>query len=342
MAEKPITVAALGIDHRHIFGMLEGMIDAGCAVKGWWTEGNPIPLEGFVKRFPDLKWFDDRRAILDDPDVDMVLISAIPSDRARLAIEAMEAGKDVMVDKPACVSLDELEQIKATIARTGRIWSVNYGERFEVPSVGKAGELAKSGAIGQVVQTIGIGPHRINPPSRLPWFYERRHFGGILADIASHQIDQFLYFTNSSTAEIVSATAANYANPEHKTFEDFGQLLLRSATAHGFIRVDWYTPDALPTWGDGRLIILGTEGYIELRKYIDIFGRPGTDHLFLTNKTRHDYIDCANEPLTFFKRIVHDIRNRTETAMTKAHAIEVMRLALTAEATALRLGNIAN
>ena len=268
----------------------------------------------------------------------MVLIAAIPSDRARLAIEAMEAGKDVMVDKPACVSLDDLDKIRATVEKTGRIWSVNFGERFEVPSVGAAGRLIAGGAIGKVVQTIGLGPHRVNPPSRLPWFYERRHYGGILADIGSHQIDQFLYFTGLETAEIVSASVANYANPEHPTFEDYGELLLHGEGAHGFIRLDWYTPDALPTWGDGRLTILGTEGFIELRKYIDVLGRPGTDHLFLTNGKRHEHIDCSQEPLTYFANVVNDIRDRTETAMTQSHAFEVTRLALTAEASALRLG----
>lgn len=183
---KELTVAVLGIDHRHCFGMLEGMMKAGCAVKGWWTEGEPVPLSSFVKHFPDAQRFADRRAILDDPKVDMVLIAAVPSDRAALAIEAMEAGKDVMVDKPACVSLEELERIREVVARTGRIWSVNFGERFEVPCVAKAGELIQQGAIGQVVQTVGFGPHRVNPPSRLPWFYEKRHVGGILADIGSH------------------------------------------------------------------------------------------------------------------------------------------------------------
>lgn len=341
MPERPVTVAVLGIDHRHAFGMLEGMQQAGAKARGWWTEGSPIPLDGFVKRFPEVPRIADHRSILDDPEVDMVLISSIPSDRARLAISAMDAGKDVMTDKPGCVSLEELEQIKATVMRTGRKWYVNFGERFEVPSVGKAGELVAQGAIGKVVHTTGFGPHRVNSPSRLPWFYEPRHYGGILADIGSHQIDQYLFFTGSETAEIVASTVGNYVHPEHGNFEDFGEILLRSKNGHGYIRLDWYTPDGLPTWGDGRLTIVGTEGYIELRKYIDILGRPGTDHLFITNGTRHEYIDCSNEPLTYFSRTVHDIRHRTETAMTQAHSFEVTRLGLTAEAKALRAGHLA-
>lgn len=341
MTDKPLTVAVLGIDHRHAFGMLEGMINAGCTAMGWWTEDAPVALDAFAERFSDVPRIADYRTILDDREVDMVLISAIPSDRARLAIEAMEAGKDVMTDKPGCVSQEELDQIKATVARTGRKWSVNFGERFEVPCVAKAGELVAQGAIGKVVHTTGFGPHRVNAPIRRPWFYDPLHYGGILADIGSHQIDQFLFFTGSDTAEIVAATVGNYAHPEHGSFEDFGEILLRSDKGHGYIRLDWYTPDALSTWGDGRLTIVGTEGYIELRKYIDILGRPGSDHLFLTNGTRHEHIDASREPLTYFTRTVHDIRHRTETAMTQFHSFETTRLGLFAEATALRVGNLA-
>lgn len=338
---RGIKVAVIGIDHRHAFSMLSGMQDAGCDAVAWWTDGSPVPLGDFIARFPDVPRVDDVRTILDDPTIDMVLLSGIPRDRCALAIAAMEAGKHVMTDKPGCVSLAELDQIRDAVARTGRIWSVNYGEHFEIPCVLKAGDLIAQGAIGRVVQTIGLGPHRINKPSRRPWFYERSGHGGILADIGSHQIDQFMFFTGAKTAEIVSATIANYANPETPGLEDFGEILLRSDRAHGYIRLDWYTPDALPAHGDGRLTILGTEGFIELRKYVDVAGRPGTDHLFLTNGTRCEHIDCSAVPLTYFERLCDDIENHTETAMTQAHSFEVMRLALTAEAMATRLGNLA-
>ncbi len=316
------------------------MLHAGARAKAWWTKGTPQPLKGFVERFPDVPRVADVRRILDDPEIDMVIISCIPSDRAELAIAAMEAGKDVMVDKPGCVSLEELERIREVVARTGRIWSVNYGEHFEVPSVIKAAELIAEGAIGRVVQTIGMGPHRLNRHLRAPWFFQKQHYGGILADIGSHQIEQFMFFTRSRSAEIVSSTVANYANPEDPGLEDFGEIVLRGDGGHGYIRLDWYTPDALPNWGDGRLTILGTEGYIELRKYVDVAGRPGTDHLFLTNKTRCEYIDASATPLIYFDRIVADMRDRTETAMTQAHCFEVMRLALVAERDARRLGNL--
>ncbi|MBL4892420.1 MAG: Gfo/Idh/MocA family oxidoreductase [Rhizobiaceae bacterium] len=321
--------------------MLEGMIDAGCKAKSWWTARPAKTLDGFVKRFPDLLRVDNYSDILNDPEIDMVLIADIPVERAELAIKAMEAGKDVMVDKPGCTTLEQLAQIQETVARTNRIWSVDFSERFEVPAVIKAAELIAKGAIGKVIQTVGLGPHRINKHLRDDWFFDPEQYGGILADIGSHQIDQFLFFTGSTTADIVTSTVGNYANPDHPKLEDFGEILLRNENGHAYIRLDWYTPDALPNWGDGRLTILGTEGYIELRKYVDVAGREGTDHLYLVNGTRYEHIDCSDIPLTYFKNLADDVRNRTETAMAQSHAFEVTRLAIAAQLKATRVGNLA-
>jgi predicted dehydrogenase len=323
--------AALGLDHRHIYGMAGNMIAAGAEFVGWWTDGNPGTLDGFDKRFPGVPRAMDKAQLLDDPTIDLILISAIPCDRAALAIAAMEAGKDVMVDKPGCTTLEQLEAIKACVARTGRIWSVDFSERFEVPSATRAAELVAEGAIGKVVQTVGLGPHRLNRPTRPDWFFERAAYGGILTDIASHQIDQFLYFTGATDAEITLASVGNFANPSDAGLQDFGEIALRAPEGHGYIRVDWYTPDALPNWGDGRLTILGTEGYIELRKYVDVGGRDGTDHLVLVNGTRCENIDASDAGLPYFARLAADIRDRTETAMPQAHAFKVMELGLKAQ-----------
>jgi predicted dehydrogenase len=336
MTGRPLAVAAIGLDHRHIYEMLGGMIAAGARCKGWWTEGSPEPLDGFVRRFPDLSRIDDRQVLLDDPEIDVIITAAPFHERAGIAVEAMRHGKDVMVDKPGCTTLDDLALIRRTTAETGRIWSANFSERFQVPSAQEAVRLVREGAIGRVIQTVGLGPHRMNAPLRPDWFFDKSKFGGILCDIASHQIDQFLVFTGSSTAEIVAATASNLAHPQYPAFEDFGEVLLRSDKGHGYIRVDWFTPDALPTWGDGRLTILGTEGYIELRKYIDVAGRPGTNHLFLVNGTRCEHIDCANIPLGYFADLTNDIRDRTETAMAQEHAFVVTELALKAQVLANR------
>lgn len=328
---RPLRIGIVGIDHRHIYGMAAEMVKEGAELVCWWTDGTPATLDGFLKRFPDLPRLPTMGEVLARGDIDLILISSVPADRADQAIRAMRAGKDVMVDKPGCVDLDQLAAIKACVAETGRIWSIDFSERFEVPAVTRAAELVAEGAIGRVIQTIGIGPHRLNLNTRPDWFYQRDRFGGILTDIASHQIDQFLFFTGSQDARVTLASTGNFGNPATPELQDFGQIALESPQGLGYIRVDWFTPDALPNWGDGRLMLLGTEGTIELRKYVDVGGAEGTDHLFVVNGTRCERMDCKDAGLPYFARLTDDIRNRTETAMPQAHAFKVMELAITAQ-----------
>ncbi|MES2957153.1 MAG: Gfo/Idh/MocA family oxidoreductase [Pseudomonadota bacterium] len=334
MNTRPLGVGVIGCDHRHIFGMLQGMLEVGAVGRGWWTDGEPPTLDGFRKRFPMLPQAADPHALLADPAIDLVLIATVPDERAQWAVEAMAAGKDVMVDKPGCTTLADLARVREAVARTGRIWSVNYSEHFEVPAVTKALALVAAGAIGRVVHTTGLGPHRHNPQTRAPWFYDPARSGGLLCDIGSHQIDQFMLFTGSTEVDIVAASTGNRANPEHPAFEDFGQMLLRGNAGDGYVRLDWYTADALPTWGDGRLFVLGTEGSIELRKYVDVAGRPGTDHLFLVNGQRCEHIDASDAGMPYFARLADDVRQRTATAMDQQHSFHVMDLAIRAQAMA--------
>jgi len=304
---SPLKFAVLGIEHRHIFGMAQNMIDVGAELVGWWNDGESPLRDAFEKQFLEAPHTPDLSTILKNPEIDLVLTAAISCDRAGLALQAMEAGKDVMSDKPGCTTLEQLGALQECVTRTGRIWSVNFSERFEVASMTKAVELVREGAIGRVIQTIGMGPHRLNKATRPGWFFDREAYGGILTDIGSHQIDQFLYITGSDDAEITMSNVANYANLETPELQDFGEIALKSAKGHGYIRVDWYTPDALPNWGDGRLTILGTEGYIELRKYVDVAGAEGIDHLYLVNGSRCEKIDCSDAGLPYFSRLANDI-----------------------------------
>jgi predicted dehydrogenase len=337
---RPIKFAAIGLDHRHIYEMVGRLIEHGATCVGWWTEGEPQPLEGFLRRYPDIPRVADRRRLLEDPEVTLIVSAAIPADRAAIAIEAMRHGKDVMVDKPGCTTAGQLAELRRAVAETGRIWSVNYSERFEVAAVTRALEFVTSGAIGRVVQTVGLGPHRLNRHLRPAWFFEPERHGGILCDIGCHQIEQYLTFTGSADAEIVAASVGNFANPDDPGLEDFGEMLLRSDHAQGYMRLDWYTPDGLATWGDGRLTILGTEGTIELRKYIDIAGRPGIDHLFLVDRKETRYIDCRDAGLPYYGNLIADVLDRTERAMPQAHCFKVMELAIRAERMATRRGNL--
>jgi predicted dehydrogenase len=324
--------AVIGVDHAHIFSQVETLLRAGAELVSFYADGGLV--DGFVERYPQVPRVDDRRRILEDPSIPLIVSAGIPSERAPLGIEAMRHGKDYMVDKPGATSLDQLAAVREVQAETKRIYSVCYSEHFETRSTVKAGELVHSGAIGRVINTTGLGPHRLNKAARPDWFFKREKYGGVLTDIASHQCEQFLFFTRASQVEVAAATVANRANPETPELQDFGEMLLRAEGTTGYIRVDWFTPNGLPTWGDGRLFIVGTEGTIELRKYVDIAGQPGADHLFLVDRKGVHRIDCSAVDLSYGRQLLNDVLERTETAMPQERCFKAMELALTAQAMA--------
>ncbi len=291
----------------------------------------------FAKRYPQAKQARSEKEILDNKSIQLVVSASIPNERAPLGVRVMQHGKDFMVDKPGITTLEQLAEARRVQKETGRIYSIMYSERLENRATVKAGELVKAGAIGKVVQTIGLGPHRMNAGTRPAWFFDPKRFGGILCDIGSHQFDQFLFFTGSSRADVVASQVGNVHHPQYPGFEDFGDVMLRGDGGTGYIRVDWFTPDGLNSWGDGRLTILGTDGYIELRKNVDIAGREGGNHLFLVDKKETRYIDCKEEPLPYGTQLVDDVLNRTETAMPQAHCFLATELALKAQKAAQQM-----
>ena len=332
-----IRFATIGLNHFHIYGQTNILLKAGAELVAFYAT-EPDLIELYRKDYLQAKLAASEAEILEDESIQLVISASIPSERAPLGIRVMQHGKDFMSDKPGFTSLEQLAEVRCVQVATQRIYSIDYSERFETRASVKATELVRSGAIGQVIQTVGLGPHRARLAQRPWWFFERAKYGGILCDIASHQFDQYLHYTNATNAEIVHAQVANYHHPEYPELEDFGDVVIRSENSTGYIRVDWFTPDGLATWGDGRLTILGTDGTIEMRKYIDIAGRPGTDHLFLVNQAKTEYIDCSNLELPYGRQLLADIRNRTETAMSQAHCFLASELALTAQAKAVRLG----
>lgn len=328
--EPSIRFSVIGLNHSHIYGMTEAIIRGGGQLVAVYAK-EPDLLAGYAKRYPNVKQATSEKEILEDNSIQLILSAAIANERAPIGIRAMQHGKDFMSDKPGITTLEQLAQARKVQKETKRIYSIMYSERFENRATVKAGELVKAGAIGRVLQTIGLGPHRMNTKSRPEWFFDRSKFGGIITDIASHQFDQFLFFTSSTKGEIVSSQVGNLNHPEFPLFEDFGDVMVKGNKGTGYIRVDWFTPDGLKTWGDGRLTILGTEGFIEIRKNIDIAIKDSGNNLYLVNNKETKYFDCSNEPLPFGSQLVSDVLNRTETAMTQDHCFLATELSLKAQ-----------
>lgn len=336
--EPRIKFSVIGINHDHIHGQIEAVKRGGGQLVSFYAK-EPDLAAAFAKRYPDVKQARAEQEILQDKSIQLVLSSIIPNQRALVGLEVMKHGKDYMSDKPGITSLEQLAEVRRVQKQTGRIYSIMYSERFENKATVKAGELIKEGAIGKVIQTIGLGPHRMNPKSRPAWFFDPKQFGGIITDIGSHQFDQFLFFTGTTKAEVVASQIGNVHHPQYPGFEDFGDVMLHGNGGTGYIRVDWFTPDGLASWGDGRLTILGTDGFIEIRKNVDIASHPGGNHLYLVNQKETKYIDCNKEPLPYGTQLVDDVLHRTETAMPQEHCFLATELALKAQKGAKMISN---
>ncbi len=338
-----VKFAVCGMSHDHIYGMVEAVKrGGGVLVAAYGAE--PDKVAGFTKRYRDVKMVKSEDEILNDASIQLVLSSTIPNERAPLGVRAMKHGKDYLSDKPGATTLAQIDEIRKTIAETKKIYAILYSERLEVKAAVKAGELVQAGAIGRVIQTINIAPHQIvqkgtdpyagGAGGRPEWFWDPVKFGGILCDIGSHQVDQFLFYTGSTQAEVVASQVANVNHPQKPKFQDFGDMMLRGDKGFGYVRLDWFTPDGLGTWGDGRLFILGTDGYIELRKYTDVTRSKLGNNLYIVDKNQARYIDCNNLTLPFGPQFVSDIVNRTHTAQDQTQCLLAAELVVRAQAKA--------
>ncbi len=330
--------AAIGLDHGHIYGMCNGLSEAGATLR-WVYDPDPAKVEGFIRRYPGVRAARSEDEIFEDKEVRLIAGAAVTSERCALGLRAMDAGKDYFTDKAPLTTFEQLNAAKSKAAATGRKYMVYYGERLHSEAAVYAGYLVREGVVGRVIQVLGLGPHRLNAPSRPDWFFKKEKYGGILCDIGSHQIEQFLYYANETEARVVRSQIGNFAHPEYPELEDFGDaMLVGGSGATQYFRVDWLTPDGLRTWGDGRTVILGTDGYIELRKYINIGTDDGGDQVFFVDgKGEHRFSARGKVGCPFFGELILDCLERTERAMTQDHAFLAAELSLAAEANAERI-----
>jgi predicted dehydrogenase len=331
--------SAMGLYHGHIYGMCNGLTEAGGVLKSYY-DSDPKYMANFAKNFPNAKPAVNEDEILNDPEVKLVAGATMTSERCALGLRVMAAGKDYFTDKAPLTTLEQLADARTMVKKTGKKYAVYYSERIHVESAVFAGQLVEQGAIGRVIQVIGFGPHRLNAPNRPSWFFIKKNYGGILCDIGCHNVEQILYYTGAKDGKVVQSHIANYNHPKYPELDDFGDAeIVLDNNATGYFRVDWATPDGLQTWGDGRLFIQGTEGFIEQRKYMNLgIKNSGGGHVFLANGKEETYFNVNGKVgYPFFGQLILDCLNRTENAMTQEHAFKAAELSLIAQRDAVVL-----
>lgn len=325
--------SAAHLDHGHIYGMTNGLLEAGGTLK-YVYDPDPNKVAQFVKTYPQVQVALSEEQVLEDRETHMVCGAHITSERGPFGLRVMAAGKDYFTDKAPFTTMAQLNAAKEMVKKTGRKYMVYYSERLHCECAILAGYMIDQGEIGQVIHVEGFGPHRLGAPGRPAWFFEKEKYGGILCDIGSHQIEQYLHFAGEEEAEVTYSRIGNYANPQYPELDDFGDCNIVGAKGTtNYFRVDWFTPDGLRTWGDGRTIILGTKGYIEIRKYVNLgTDMQGGDHVFLANGSGEKYINAHGVTgCPFFGELILDSLNRTEKAMTQHHAFKAAELCLIAQ-----------
>lgn len=336
--EGEFVFALCYLDHGHIMGMANGLIEAGGTLKYIWDRDKE-KVKNALKAYPQAKAVDTFEEVLEDNEVQLIASAAITNERGPIGCRVLRSGKDYFTDKAPFTTLEQLEDAKRTVKETGKKYSVYYSERLHVEAAVHAGDLIKDGAIGDIVQVMGLGPHRLSPSTRPDWFFKKEQYGGILCDIGSHQIEQFLYYANCKDAQIGRAQTGNYNNPQYPELEDFGDCtLVGDNGATNYFRVDWFTPDALSSWGDGRTFILGTKGFIELRKYLDLGKSKVGNNVFLSNNEVETFINVDGKVgYPFFGQLILDCLNRTENAMTQEHTFKAAELCIKAQMQSIKI-----
>jgi predicted dehydrogenase len=282
-------IAVHGTDHAHVVELTQKLAEAGAEVRSIVATDDGIG-PWLASQYPDARSTDPY-----GDDIDIVVCAAIPSERAQVAINAMHAGKDVVLDKPGVTTVEQLDEIRRVQAETGRRWLVVFNERLGNSAMSEAFARVQGGAIGTVVHTVGLGPHTLNLKHRPEWFFDPKRYGGILVDIGTHQVDQFLAFSGATTARVQAANVRTHR--DHDGVQVLGEMMLTGDNgATGYARVDYFTPKGLGAWGDVRFTAVGTDGYLEVRQ-VD-------NHLTLVDRERRADLDCAASAVDWARAFV--------------------------------------
>ncbi len=331
-------VGVVGAEHLHLIQIVDALVGAGAVTvahtsggslgelySGWRTDSVATDLDG----------------ILDDDSIDVIVTAGVPAERAAVAVAAIEAGKAVVSAKPGVTTTGQLTDLRAVLAgRPGRPWTVVFTERLANRAVVAALAAVEHGAIGDVVRVRGVGPHTLAAEGRPDWFFDPGRSGGILVDLASHQVDQFLCIVGDAPGvRVLDASVGNVANPQHPWFCDVGGLTLVSGTVEGRHDVDLLSPAGLGTWGDVRLEIVGTTGTLEVRANIDVTGVDGAEHLILVDADGARRVDTSGVDVDWARVLLADLAAGTEELMTQDHVLRVAETTLAAQGLARRWGS---
>ncbi|MCQ2457054.1 MAG: Gfo/Idh/MocA family oxidoreductase [Clostridia bacterium] len=188
-----------------------------------------------------IKAYASREELLADPEIEMVTV-AVPNDvHEEIVIAALEAGKNVLCEKPVTLSLESLERMIAASKKAGKIFSVHQNRRFDVDYLAMK-QLKDSGEIGEIINIES----RIHGSRGIPsdWRGEKAYGGGMLSDWGIHLIDQILMVLGFDGIAGVRCTFEHITNDE--VDDGFSLWLDYKDGKRAYVEVGTYNFIAMP------------------------------------------------------------------------------------------------
>lgn len=257
-----IRLAVAGMAHQHVLYVFDELAFQPDVRLVAASEPDPALREHHASRTGDVPVYTDHREMLARHDVDVVAVCGVYAQRADAVVGALDAGADVLADKPLCTSLEQLSAIEQAAKTSGRVVSVMF-EKRGYPVTLAARRLVADGVLGELTLVASTGPHKLRYAERPPWFFTEQ-YGGILADLAVHDVDMVLALTSGTDGHVVGSVGKR-AYPEHPSFSDHGAMLLVTGGVSATIDAHWLAPAAAAGNGNYVMRLVGTRGTAEMR-----------------------------------------------------------------------------
>ncbi len=323
---KNIRFGIAGIKHFHILEFAKGM--------------NQIPGSEFVGFYEDdealrktyehefgVKGYANLESFVDSANPEIVGVAVENAKKSEVITRLVGLGCHVLADKPLVTDLKQLDEIENSACVHDRQIGLMLLERYHAPTF-TIHKMLQEGTLGALVSFIAIAPHKLKPDGRPTWMFDPGLYGGVLNDLAIHNIDIATWLWNDLPVS-VTASEGCLRFKQFDGFTDHAGVFLEFAdTSTAMIRVDWMTPEMFPSHGDGRQFYEATEGTIEVIAAPDIHTLgQGTIQFDSWKDTRKRLTPIAPE-VTLYKEFVNLCRGQNEAILQPADGFRSTRITL--------------
>jgi len=323
-----IRVGVAGCQHPHVEYIYTEVASRRNVTIEAVAEPDQVTRAAAARRF-GVPAYADHRELLDRHRLDVVVAAGDFAGRGRIVADSLQAGAHVLADKPLCTTAGDLGDVEASWLAGDRELSLLLEKRCWPPTLALL-NLINADVLGEITLFAASAPHRLMRAARPPWFFDPVSYGGILNDLAVHDLDLLLWLTGT-TGGVITGWTGNRTMPEHPGFDDHGLAVFRGTDGLlGTFEVHWLSPEAAPYHGDYRLRVTGTQGTAELT------WKDG--HIVVATHLRPPYqppLPAPIRPACGFFDAVCDGRSQM---ITGSDAIAATRLALAAQASAADAG----